>query len=537
MSQLPSPAIASGAPASTPEAAARNGRHQIEPTTTDADPNRALRDPQHRDGARRGEAPPGADPRPVGSASAAPRSGEQPTLPRRRLLPPTRLRIGDGREREDRHSSWLELFFDLVFVAAVSQLAGALQQHPTTGILFRFVGLFIPVWWAWLNLSIYADRHEADDDPVHRLAFLLAGLFGVGLAVGADQAMHGHVGAFLVAFLALRALQLALWARARRHVPQVVRLYRRHLCTFGAGSLLWAASLAVPAAVRPMLWAAALAIEVAGPLTAARARASLPLNPAHLTERLEIFVLIVLGESVTRLVSAATHRSATPQLIVVLTAAFTTIASLWWISLRAADKTPIAAGPTMGSIAYRLLYLPVVLSIAAASAGLHIAILAATGGTIGTPARMALYGGTAVFLLAAAALPVGSAGRAARLLRLGAAVASFALVPMGSFVAPVWLVPALTAILIAEIAVELQLARSRKQGCRLRAAAKVLRAASRVALSGARPSHHSIADRKLGSEPTPAARPASRTPDTPYLGGPISAAPDPAAQAPAAIQA
>ena len=444
MSQLPSPAITSGAPASTPEAAARNGRHQIEPTTTDADPNRVLRDPQHRDGARRGEAPPGADPRPVGSASAAPRSGEQPTLPRRRLLPPTRLRIGDGREREDRHSSWLELFFDLVFVAAVSQLAGALQQHPTTGTLFRFVGLFIPVWWSWLNLSIYADRHEADDDPVHRLAFLLAGLFGVGLAVGADQAMHGHVGAFLVAFLALRALQLALWARARRHVPQVARLYRRHLCTFGAGSLLWAASLAVPAAVRPMLWAAALAIEVAGPLTAARARASLPLNPAHLTERLEIFVLIVLGESVTRLVSAATHRSATPQLIVVLTAAFTTIASLWWISLRAADKTPIAAGPTIGSIAYRLLYLPVVLSIAAASAGLHIAILAATGGTIGTPARMALYGGTAVFLLAAAALPVGSAGRAARLLRLGAAVASFALVPMGSFVAPVWLAPALT---------------------------------------------------------------------------------------------
>ena len=144
--------------------------------------------------------------------------GRQLTRRRRSLLPPTRLRIGDGREQEDRHSSWLELFFDLVFVAAVGRLAGALQHDATTGNLLRFVGLFIPVWWTWLNFSIYADRHETEDDPVHRAAFLLAGLFGVGLAIGADQAMRGHVGAFVVAFLALRALQMGLWARAWRHV-------------------------------------------------------------------------------------------------------------------------------------------------------------------------------------------------------------------------------------------------------------------------------------------------------------------------------
>ena len=404
------------------------------------------------------------------SSTGAGRSGgrsdaEQPSERlRRSLLPTTRLRIGEGREREDRHSSWLELFFDLVFVAAVSRLAGALQHAPTMANLLRFAGLFILVWWIWLNFSIYADRHEADDDPIHRLAFLLAGLFGVVLAVGADQAMHGQVVAFVVAFLALRVLQMALWARARLHVPQVARLYRRHLCTFGAGGVLWAASLAVPSPIRPALWAAALAIEVAGPVAAARAHVSLPLNPIHLTERLEVFVLIVLGESVLRLVDAATRRAWTPQLTVVLTAAFATIASLWWISLRGTDEAPIAGGPTLGNLAYRLLYLPVVLSIAAASAGLHIAILAATGGTIGTPARVALYGGTGVFLLAAAALPVGRAGRPARLVRFGAAVASFALVPMGSFVAPVFLVPALTAILIAQIVIELHLARQPSRG-------------------------------------------------------------------------
>jgi low temperature requirement protein LtrA len=414
----------------------------------------------------------------------------QPSRPRRSLLPPTRLRIGEGRDREDRHSSWLELFFDLVFVAAVSRLAGALQHDPTMGDLPRFAGLFILVWWTWLNFSIYADRHEAEDDPVHRLVFLLAGLFGVVLAVGAAQAMDGHLVAFFVAFLALRALQMGLWARARLQVPQVARLYRRHLCTFGTGAAVWAASLAFPSPIRPALWAVAIVVEVAGPVAAARAHTSLPLNPIHLTERLEVFVLIVLGESVTRLVDAATRRAWTPQLTVVLTAAFATIASQWWIS-RATDDAPIASGPTLGNLAYRLLYLPVVLSIAAASAGLHIAILAATGGTIGTPARVALYGGTGVFLLAASALPVGPAGRPARLVRLGAAIASFALVPMGSFVAPVYLVPALTAILVAEIAIELQLAHQPTRPSAKRTGA-IARAARPLALAPAQASPDSI---------------------------------------------
>jgi low temperature requirement protein LtrA len=412
--------------------------------------------------------------------------------------------VGDGREREDRHSSWLELFFDLVFVAAVGQLAGTLQNAPTTSNLLRFVGLFTPVWWTWLNYSIYADRHDAEDDPVHRAAFLLAGLFGVGLAIGADQAIHGHVGAFIVAFLALRVLQMALWARARRQVPTVARLYQRHLGTFGAGGVLWAASLAVPATVLPALWAVALAVEVAGPVTAARKHVSLPLNPVHLTERLQIFVLIVLGESVTRLVSAATQRPWTLQIAIVLAAAFATITALWWISLRVADHRPITRGPTIGNLAYRLLYLPVVLSIAAASAGLHVAILAASGGTIGATARTALYGGTGVFLLAAAALPARPAPRAARLLRLGAAAASFALVPMGSIIAPVWLVPALTSILIAEIAIETKLARPSRGARPEQTASRTSQTQRPPALTSARANHDSI----LGGDPEQAASPA-----------------------------
>src|SRR5580693_6409643 len=101
-----------------------------------------------------------------------------------RLSPPP-LRTAGGHHREERRASWLELFFDLAFAGAVGQLAGALQDHPSLGSLARFVMLFTPIWWLWVQLSFYADRHESDA-AAHRISFLAAILLCVGLAACAD---------------------------------------------------------------------------------------------------------------------------------------------------------------------------------------------------------------------------------------------------------------------------------------------------------------------------------------------------------------
>jgi hypothetical protein len=96
-----------------------------------------------------------------------------------------------------------------------------------------------------------------------------------------------------------------------------------------------------------------------------------------------------------------------------------------------------------------------VAGIAAGSAGLHIAILAADGAsTIGIGPRAALYGGVSVAMLASAGLPSGRLSRAARAARVVTAMAALGLVFMGAIVLPVYLVPALTAVLIAGLAVE-----------------------------------------------------------------------------------
>jgi low temperature requirement protein LtrA len=93
-----------------------------------------------------------------------------------RLFEPPRLRTVEDVD-EERHSTWLELFFDLVFVVAVAELGHNLSDDPTARGFGEFVALFVPVWWAWAGFTFYANRFDTDD-LTYRLLCLL-GMFAV----------------------------------------------------------------------------------------------------------------------------------------------------------------------------------------------------------------------------------------------------------------------------------------------------------------------------------------------------------------------
>jgi low temperature requirement protein LtrA len=362
------------------------------------------------------------------------------------------LRTANGHHREERRASWLELFFDLAFAGAVGQLAGAFQYHPGLGTLARFAMLFTPIWWLWTQLSFYADRHETDD-PAHRISFLAAILLCVGLAASAPRALSGDTTSFVIAFASLRGLQLLLYARARWYLPATRPLYNCYLVCFGAGGALWLSSLAVAGSARYAFWATALLADAAGSMAMLVPRRRLPLNPAHLADRFQIFVLIVLGESVARLISAAALRAWSLPLAIVLTAALITLAALWWAWYTTADRRALDSHPAIAG--FTALNLPLVAGVAAASAGLHIAILAADGSNaFAIGPRIALYGGVGVYLLASALLPSSKLTQPARLVRLATALAAVGLIFLGAIVEPVYLVPALTVVLVTGLAAE-----------------------------------------------------------------------------------
>ena len=451
----------------SPSATLRSQRRDARPDLLDRHPDRPDRhpdrpddhsdDPDRPDGYRLDESEP---PHPSSkSGSKKPGPTDRPDGRLRHGTPhlavhfdPPSLRTADGHDQEERRASWLELFFDLVFAGAVGQLAGALQGHPTLHGVGRFGMLFVPIWWLWVQFSFYADRHESED-AAHRVAFLSAILLCLGLGAGAPRALSGNTDGFIIAFACLRALQLVLYARARHHLPTTRALYSRFLVFFGAGGGLWLAALAFGGPARYAVVGIALLVDAAGALAMVSPRRRVPLNAAHLAARFQMFVLIVLGESVSRLIGAAAGRPWSPALAVVLAAALIILAALWWAWLKTVQRGALDGPQAIAR--FTALNLPIVGGVAAASAGLHLAILAADGSsTIGLGPRVALYGGVALYLLSTALLPSCHLGTRARAVRMATSVAALGLIFMGSIVLPVFLVPALTGVLVVGLLFE-----------------------------------------------------------------------------------
>jgi low temperature requirement protein LtrA len=98
-------------------------------------------------------------------------------VPRRweRFFEPPRLRTLET--EQDRRATWLELFFDLVFVVSIAELGNRLSGDVTLDGFLEFIALFVPVWWAWAGFTFYANRFDTDD-LVYRLLVLTA-MFGV----------------------------------------------------------------------------------------------------------------------------------------------------------------------------------------------------------------------------------------------------------------------------------------------------------------------------------------------------------------------
>lgn len=258
-----------------------------------------------------------------------------PTL-RSSLLVRPHLRT--PQEGEERHATWLEVFYDLVVVAAVSPVAQALSQdHSATGML-AFAGLFIPVFWVWAGHTFYATRFDTDD-LVYRLFTFLQMFAIVGMAVEVRDASQGETRGYSLAYLGARIILLTLLARAGRHAPAARSFIRTYLRGFGAGAALWALSILLPAPARYVLWGMSLALDLAVPWQVWRSMdPSAAVSPSHIPERLGLFTIIVLGESISAVVRGLAGRHWEAAAIIVSALGFGSGVCVWWIYFRHLER-------------------------------------------------------------------------------------------------------------------------------------------------------------------------------------------------------
>ncbi len=221
-------------------------------------------------------------------------------MPKPGLFKPPRLRSGEEAETE-RHATWLELFYDLVFVAAVAQLATSLgNDYSWTGML-RFCVLFVPVWWAWVGHTFYLTRFDTEDAG-HRLLTMAQMAAVASLAVHAPAALGATSAGFALSYAVVRFILVAEYLRAGRHIPVVRPLTGRYAAGFGAAASIWAISVLVPLPWRFGLWGTALAVDFLTPLTAGMLHVRFPPHLMHLPERFGLFTIIVIGEAVISVV-------------------------------------------------------------------------------------------------------------------------------------------------------------------------------------------------------------------------------------------
>lgn len=241
-----------------------------------------------------------------------------------------RLRLRTEDEREiGRHATWLELFYDLVFVAAVAQLAIMLEASPSFwGLLICYL-LFIPLWWAWVGHTMYADRFDADD-TFHRITTLLQMLGAIGMAIFIPWAPDEGANGFAISFVFIRTMLLIQYMRVRSRLPEQRETVHVLLAMIGVGIFLWTLSLKVAAPEKYLIWLLAIVAEMAIPAFKRDTLVNTSASSHHLPERLGLFMIIVLGESIISLANTLTEVVWSLQTIGAAFMAFVLVAMIWW---------------------------------------------------------------------------------------------------------------------------------------------------------------------------------------------------------------
>jgi low temperature requirement protein LtrA len=229
-----------------------------------------------------------------------------------------------------RRVGWIELFFDLIFVAAIAQVGIPLTSDYSLAGLLRYGFEFTLIWSAWNGHTLYLTRFESDDLVQRLLTFLQ--IFAVAaMAANAKDALDSRSSAGFAAAYAVMRLILVLQYLRARHIDRARPLVLSHVCGFSAAALLWILAAFIPLPFRFWLWAVALTIDLATPVFF-HYTDRLPPHGSHLPERFGLFTIILLGESVAAVMRGMESQEtwAPAAAISALTGMALTFVVWWW---------------------------------------------------------------------------------------------------------------------------------------------------------------------------------------------------------------
>ncbi|MBN4004740.1 low temperature requirement protein A [Nostoc sp. LPT] len=351
------------------------------------------------------------------------------------------------------HASWIELFFDLVFVVVIEELSHYLSEHLSLVGFLQFAALFVPCWWAWVLFTFYADRYDTDDVP-HRLLILSGMLAAIFLAATVHHAFGNSGVGFVWSYVAIRSIVLLLYMRSVMHVAVAWANLRLYLTSYLPSTMLWIASLWFDGIPRYSLWALAMSIELAVPIAGSRLLVKTPAHPSHLPERFGLLTLIVLGEAIISVASATANLNGNVIQILAAVGGFVIAASLWWLYFSFLESS-IRIRSIASVHLYNYGHLPILLGLTTIAVGVGHTIQEVDQPVLETGTRWALCGGMALYSLAIAIIMFTACRRQVTIYSFALILVALGLAIFGAGLPPLAIEGFLITALVVKVSVDI----------------------------------------------------------------------------------
>jgi low temperature requirement protein LtrA len=355
--------------------------------------------------------------------------------------------------------TYVELFFDLVFVFAITQISHTLLAHFTPLGVLQTTILFLAVWWVWIFTSWITNWLDPERTPVRVMLFVLM-ILGLLLSTSIPKAFETRGFGFALAFV---AMQVGRSAFTFFSIPKSRPGWRMNLLRITlwmtCSGVFWIAGAVAEGQARLVLWIIAVAIEYCGPAMRFRfpGLGATPLNDwevegGHMAERCALFIIIALGESivVTGATFAATAWTATT--ISAFVVALIGSIAMWWVYFHLgaeAGAEEISHSEETGKLArlaYTYLHLPIVAGIVVSAVGDEL-LLAHPDGHSDMKAMLSMIGGPFLFLVGTILFKRSIRGifQLSHLVGIGLLIV---LIPFAHFLSPLALSSVTTAIML-----------------------------------------------------------------------------------------
>ncbi|HEX4484350.1 MAG TPA: low temperature requirement protein A [Solirubrobacteraceae bacterium] len=359
--------------------------------------------------------------------------------------------------REDERVTPLELFFDLVFVLALTQCTTLIVHTPTWGGVLKGLLVLGMLWWSWVGYAWLTSVVDPEEGTVRLVIFVAMAAFLVA-AICVPRAFGSDALLFACAYAVVRAAHIVLFMLASRNDDALRSSVLGLAASTAVGAGLLFAAAATSGDVRIAIWAVALLLDAGGPFVFGQD--GWKLVPGHFAERHGAVLIIALGESVVAL-GVGAQEAIGAGVVAAAVLGIIAAAALWWVYF---DVTAIVARRRLAEAAegrerngiardsYSYLHFPMIAGIALLAVGLKL-VLAHVESPLAIVPAVALLGGTALYLLAHVAFRLRNMGTLS-VRRLLCAGVLLALVPLHGSVSALAMLAILTGMLAVLIAYE-----------------------------------------------------------------------------------